>query len=485
MANEAQYGVVVVGAGNAALSAAISAAETGASVVVLEKAPPNQRGGNTYFTVDLRFPWKSAADLAPLIKDLSDGEIEQMREQATPYSQADFFDDIMRVTEGRSDPDLLQTLVTQAYPTIEWMASHGHTWVPTYAEPGASTAVSLNGGGAQLSDHWFTLAGKMGIDVKYNHQAVDFIRDSAGRITGVRAETPEGTANFHAKAVVLACGGFEANAAMRASYLGKNWDLVKVRGVPYNTGDGLQMALEAGAAPYGHWTGCHASPNDVNHPEYALRDAESTDPLRRYAYPYGVWVNQQGQRFIDEASDMRSYTYAKTGAAILAQPGGVAFQIFDQKCVPFLARYGTGGGSRADSLPELAQMLGVDPAGLVKSIEEYNRAVQPGDFDPLKRDGLATKGLAIPKSNWARAIDEPPYIGYTAICGITFTFGGLRINNNAEVMHVSDSPIPGLYACGEIVGGLYYYNYAGGSGMMSGSVFGHIAGREAGKAAVA
>ena len=484
MTIESQYGVIIVGAGNAAFSAAVSAVESGASVVVLEKAPEEWRGGNTYFTGDLRFPWKSADDLIPLIPDLSETEIQNMREQAKPYPQATFFDDVMRVTEGRSDPDLLQVLVTEAYPTVQWMASHGHTWTPTYARPGASMAAYLNGGGAQLSDHWFALAEKMGVDIKYSHHVVDLKRDAAGRIIGVCAQTPEGTADIYGKSVILACGGFEANAAMRASYLGKNWDLVKVRGVPYNTGDGLQMALDLGAAPYGHWSGCHATPNDLNHPDYAVRGGRPADP-DRYAYPFGIMVNQQGRRFVDEGADLRSYTYAKTGSAILAQPGGVAFQIFDHKCKDLLHAYGTASGSQADSLPELAQMIGVDPKGLVQTIEEYNPTVQPGDFNPLARDGKSTKDLAIPKSNWARTIDEPPFYGYPVICAITFTFGGLRINTSAEVMHAADSPIPGLYACGEIVGGLYYYNYCGGSGMTSGSVFGRIAGREAAQRALA
>ena len=485
MGNESQYGVVIIGAGNAALSAAVSAAETGASVVVLEKAPETLRGGNTYFTGDLRFPWDKVDDLVPLVRDMSDPEIEAMRDGAKPYTQATFFDDVMRVTEGRSDPDLLQTLVTEAYPTVQWMASKGHDWVPAYATPGTSMAVYLNGGGSELSDRWFALAEKMGVEIKYSHHAVELIRDNTGRVTGVHAQTPEGSVKIYGKGVILACGGFEANAAMRGSYLGKNWDLVKTRGVPFNTGDGHQMALDIGAWPYGHWSGCHATPNDLNHPEFGERVGGFAATVERYSYPYGIMVNQGGSRFVDEGADMRSYTYAKTGQAILAQPGSVAFQIFDEKCKPLLQPYGTASGSKANSLSELANMMGVNPDGLTRTVKEYNAAVQSGDFKPLVRDGKCTSGLTIPKSNWAQRIDEPPFYGYPVICAITFTFGGLRINNSAQVIHTCDSPIPGLYACGEIVGGLYYYNYCGGSGMTSGAVFGRIAGREAGKEAVA
>ena len=192
MDKDAHYDVVVVGAGNAGLSAAVSAAGAKARVVVLEKAPQDLRGGNTYFTGDFRFPWDTVEDLVPLVHDLSEKEVGDMREMAKPYRQADFYDDVMRVTEGRSDPELLQLLVTQAYPTIKWMASKGHTWVPSYANPGASMALALNGGGAQLSDHWFTIAESMGVDIRYDHQAIELLHDEKGKINGVRAQTPVG-----------------------------------------------------------------------------------------------------------------------------------------------------------------------------------------------------------------------------------------------------------------------------------------------------
>ena len=483
MGEEAYYEVVVVGAGNAALSAAVSAAESGARVAVLEKAPKDLRGGNTYFTGDFRFAYQTVEDLVPLVPDLSEGEVGRMREVVTPYRQEDFYDDVMRVTDGRCDPELLQLLVTESYPTVRWMASKGHTWVPSYANPIASMPVALNGGGARLSDHWFQVAERMGVDVKYAHQAVELVRNDRGRVIGVRVQTPEGFATVYGKAVVLACGGFEANAAMRASYLGRNWDTVKVRGVPFNTGDGLRMALDIGAWPYGHWSGCHATPQDLNRPAYSLRVGASSGEYSRYSYPYSIMVNIHGQRFVDEGSDLRTYTYAKIGQAILEQPQGVAFQIFDRKCEHLLRGYERATGGQARTLPELAAMLGVDPEGLVRTVEEYNAAVQPGNFDPKRRDGKRTQGLAIPKSNWAQTIDEPPFHGYAVVCGITFTFGGLRINTRTQVISTSDRPIPGLYACGEIVGGLFFTNYAGGSGMMQGATFGRIAGREAAREA--
>ncbi len=475
--------VIVIGAGNAALSAAVAAAEAGAEVVVLEKAPQELRGGNTCFTGDMRFPWKAVQDLFPLVPNIARDEMDGMREHARPYSEADFYDDIMRVTNGRSDPELLEVLVTESFPTIQWMAEKGHSWVPSYANPVASMPLALNGGGAQLSDRWFAIASDAGVHVLYGHQAVELIQAKSGVLEGVRVLTADGYRIVHGKTVILGSGGFEANAAMRASYLGRGWDTVKVRGVPFNSGDGLRMAMDLGAWPYGQWSGCHATPQDYDRPAYSVRVGPSAGEFNRYAYPFSVMVNGDGRRFIDEGQDRRTYTYVKMGAAILQQPGGVAYQIFDSKCEKFLTAYKKATGGSARSLAELAELLEIDPQGLIRTIDEYNAAVQPGDFDPYRLDGKGTSGLNPPKSNWAMPIDEPPFYGYAVVCGITFTFGGLRVNRQAQVMHTSDRPIPGLFACGEIVGGFFYDNYAGGSGLTQGATFGRIAGHAAARQA--
>ena len=187
-------------------------------------------------------------------------------------------------------------------------------------------------------------------------------------------------------------------------------------------------------------------------------------------------VNNNCERFIDEGSDLRPYTYAKIGRAMLSQPQGVAFQIMDNKIAPLLHRYVNPTGAKADTLEKLAQMLGLDPVALVRTVQEYNQAVQPGDFNHRILDGKRTQGLRVNKSNWSQLIDTPPYHGYGVCCGITFTFGGLRINTEAEVLSTWEAAIPGLYACGEIVGGFFYGNYPGASGMMQGAVFGRRAG---------
>jgi tricarballylate dehydrogenase len=278
--------------------------------------------------------------------------------------------------------------------------------------------------------------------------------------------------------VVLACGGFEANPEWRARYLGRPWDHAKVRGTRYNTGDGLRMALEIGALPHGQWTGCHSTPIDANAPPHG--DRKLTDKTNRLSYPYGVLVNAQGLRFFDEGEDFQFYTYAKLGGIILNQPGGVAYQIFDAKVAHLLeGRYKTGKPMVADSLDALIEQLPVDRSAAVQTLEEYNAAIGATAFDPTVRDGLGTKGLRPPKSNWAQRLDTAPFAAYPVTGGITFTFGGVRINERAQVMSTSWAPIPGLYACGEMVGGLFHTNYPGGTGLMSGAVFGRLAGAQA------
>jgi tricarballylate dehydrogenase len=481
--------VLVVGAGNAALSAALSAAEAGASVIVLEKAPKSLRGGNTYFTGDLRFPWATAEDLFPLIGDVSEAEAEGMRAHARPYPPASFYADIMNVTDGMADTEVLETLVANAYDTMRWMAEKGHRWVASYANPSASHALRLNGGGAALSDRWFEIAEAAGVDIRYEHSAVELIQSQNGSVSGVRVLGPGGFANYSAGAVVLAAGGFEANAAMRAAYLGPGWDTVKVRGCPFNTGDGLAMAMNVGAMPYGQWSGCHASPQDFSLPPFANRAGVSPTEFRRHEYPWCIMVNRHGERFIDEGADLRSLTYARVGREIMRQPGGVAFQIFDRKAEELVAgagfSYQNATSATADTLEGLAKALEIDVDGFLRTVAEYNAAIQPGEFNPARLDGKHTHGLTIPKSNWAQTVDQGPFSGYATVCGITFTFGGLRVDRKARVIHSSGQPIRGLYAAGEIVGGLFFNNYAGGTGMMQGAVFGRIAGAEGARLAAA
>jgi tricarballylate dehydrogenase len=267
---------------------------------------------------------------------------------------------------------------------------------------------------------------------------------------------------------------------MRTRYLGAGWELAKVRGTRFNTGDGIRMALDAGAMPYGHWSGCHAVAWDLNAPPYGNRGIG--DLYQKHSYPFGIVVNVDGERFVDEGADFRNYTYARYGREILRQPQRAAFQIFDAKVTHLLRdeyRIPQVTKAQADTIEGLAGALGVDVGGLARTVHAFNAAVQPGEFDPAQLDGKCTEGIAPPKSNWAMALDTPPYAGYAVTCGITFTFGGLHIDAEARVLDEEERPIVGLYAAGELVGGLFYHNYAGGSGLMAGAVFGRIAGARA------
>lgn len=259
-----------------------------------------------------------------------------------------------------------------------------------------------------------------------------------------------------------------------------------MRGTRFNSGDGIAMARAIGAAAYGNWSGCHAVGWDFNAPEFG--DLAVGDGFQKHSYPFGIMVNANGRRFVDEGADFRNYTYAKYGRVILEQPGNFAWQIFDAKVAHLLRdEYRIRQVTRvaADTLEELAAKLeGVDAAAFLDEVAAYNAAVRTDiPFNPNVKDGRATRGLAVPKSNWANTLDEGPFQAFQVGCGITFTFGGLRINEEAQVMDVDLAPIGGLFAAGELVGGLFYFNYPGGTGLMSGAVFGRIAGTSAARAA--
>ena len=267
---------------------------------------------------------------------------------------------------------------------------------------------------------------------------------------------------------------------MRTRYLGPGWELAKVRGTQFNTGDGIRMALDIGAQSFGHWSGCHAVAWDLNAPPTGDRNV--ADLFQKHSYPFGIIVNVDGERFVDEGADFRNYTYAKYGREILFQPQRAAFQIFDQKTKHLLRdEYDIPQVSKveAGTIEALADGLSIDRDGLVSTVRAFNAAVQPGDYNPTALDGKATTGIEPPKTNWALPIDSPPYMGFAVTCGITFTFGGLKIDSEGRVLDTEDAPIHGLYAAGELVGGLFYHNYPGGSGLMAGSVFGKIAGEGA------
>jgi tricarballylate dehydrogenase len=488
------YDVVVVGGGNAAMCAALSARESGARVLVLEKAPEAWRGGNGFFTAGgFRFAFKSFDELRTLIGDLSDQEAAQM--EVDPYTEDNFYDDLMRVTEECADPDMALVLVRESQNTVRWMKDRGIRWIPMFGRQAykvggkfrfwGGLVLEAVGGGPGLIDMEYASAAKAGIDVRFDTKATRLVTDDRGRVTGLVVRTSTGTETIEAGAVVLASGGFEANPEMRTRYLGPNWELARVRGTPYNTGDGIRMAIDIGALPWGHWSGCHSVQWDLNAPWHG--DRKVGDNFQKHSYPVGIIVNLRGERFVDEGADFRNYTYVKYGRAVIGQPRRTAFQIFDQKVVDILReeyRIREVTKAEANTFEELARKLEIDVPGFVKTVTQFNAAVMTDvPFNPAVKDGRGTRGLALPKSNWAQALDTPPYVGYAVTTGITFTFGGLKIDDAGRVIDCEQRAIPGLFAAGELVGGLFYHNYPGGAGLMAGAVFGRIAGRSAATAA--
>jgi tricarballylate dehydrogenase len=492
--SDQNWDVIVVGGGNAAFCAALAAQEQGASVVMLEAAPEDEAGGNSAFTAGaMRVAYDGVEDILKLVPDLSETEIETT--DFGTYTQDQFFDDMARVTQYRADPDLVETLVTQSLDTLIWMQKKGVRFVPIYGRQAfkidgkfkfwGGLTLETVGGGPGLIEMWTDIAKREGIEVRYQTRALDLITEN-NRITGVTIRDNDGEYNMFGKTVVLACGGFQANTEMRTRYLGPGWDLAKVRGTRFNTGEGIRMALDIGASPYGNWSGCHAVGWEMNAPEFG--DLAVGDQFQKHSYPFAIMVNATGKRFVDEGADFRNYTYAKYGRVILEQPGQFAWQIFDQK-TKHLQRdeYNIRQITKvtAETVEELSTKLeGVDSDAFVKEIQEYNDSVQQEiEFNPNIKDGRSTEGLSINKTNWANTITEPPFEAYAVTCGVTFTFGGLRINDEGEVLDRDMKPIRGLFAAGELVGGIFYFNYPGGSGLTSGSVFGKQAGVSAGKRA--
>jgi tricarballylate dehydrogenase len=489
--------VVVVGGGNAALCAALAASDAGADVVVLERAPFSERGGNSAFTGGgLRFPFRGESDLLELLRDLTRAELESI--DFDSYTEADFFTDIERVTEYRADPDLAEVLVKRSFDTLRWMADKGVRFIPSYQRYsflvngrhkfGGGAPIEVSGGGQGLVDALTKAANQQGVKIIYSARALELMVTDTGSVVGVVARVGGLRRVIGARAVVLAAGGFEANAEWRARYLGPGWDLAKVRGSRFNTGDGIRMALEIGAMPWGHWSGCHSVAWDLNAP--AFGDLAVGHGFNKHSYFLGIMVNSRGERFVDEGSDLRNLTYAQKGRETLSQPGQFAWQIFDARVADLLTRdfYRIKQVTRvtADTLEELVTKLdGVDSARCLATIKEYNATATSGrEFDPVVKDGRATAGLPLPKSNWANPIDTPPFEAFAITCGVTFTFGGLRITTDAEVVSTDGAPIPALFACGEMAAGLFYFNYPGSTGLTWGSVMGRIAGQRAAQASL-
>ena len=482
-ARDERCDVVVVGGGSAAFEAAVAARQHGAErVVMLEKAPEPEFGGNARFShTGFRWAYSGADEVREFLPDVDATRFSRLH--LPGYSRDAFMADLVRVTRGRIRRDLADTLVDQSPAAMHWMLETGIRWQPesgvevdgrTYFEPGMviHPVGGIEGGLGQLHQ-WREIALGLGVELRYEAR-VSALHGDAWHVEGVAVTDRLGRYDLLAEGIILCAGGFQASTEMRARYLGPNADLMKVRGSRHDTGEVLQMALALGAKSAGHWQGAHATPIDATFP-----DIELSNRANRYGYPYGITVNSLGVRFFDEGESHAAYTYAKTGWVVLGQPGAVAYQLYDAKGIALLndRYYAFADPAEATTIADLARAIGIEPAVLTYTVDEFNRAVRPDvAFDPAEPDGKGTVGLDPPKSNWAIPLDEPPYRAYPVTGGITFTFGGLAVDTRAQVLNTGDAPIRGLYASGDIIG-LFYHNYPSCTGQTRNAVFSRLAGQ--------
>ncbi|MEM1288538.1 MAG: FAD-dependent tricarballylate dehydrogenase TcuA [Pseudomonadota bacterium] len=482
--------VVVVGSGNAGLCAGIAACEAGADVLLLEKGDEELAGGNTKYTAGaMRFAYDGNDDLWPLLSDTEDPRLQ--RTDFGSYSKDRFASDLLAFNGGRPLSVEQTRLIDQSLPTLHWLASHGVTFEPIYSRQsfekdgrhvfwGGLTLAAENEG-VGLFEMELAAFESLGGEIRYG-AAITGLESKNGEIIGVKV----GDETIQADAVILACGGFEANEAMRAELMGENWAHAKVRGTPHNTGDGLAMALALGAKRHGLYNGCHATPMDLHMADFGGLDLPPIERknYRKICYFLGVMLNANGERFVDEGENFRNYTYAQFGKKVLEQPGHFAWQVFDAKVADLLYaeyRFHDAHFIEATTIAELCQKLdGVDAHAAHRTINAFNDAVDESvPFDPTTLDGRRAEGLNVPRSNWAQRIDQPPFRAYPVTGGITFTYGGVAISDRGTVLRDDGSEIAGLFACGEMIGGVFFEGYPGGSGLTSGAVFGRLAGRSA------
>lgn len=513
-----KFDIVVVGAGNAGYSAAISAAESlgpsfGHRVLLIDKCPEEWAGGNSYFTAGaMRTVHGGLQDVLPIINNVDAKLAKDI--DLDPYTREDFLHDMHRVTDGRFDRALGETLIDESNATIKWLASHGVRYQLSFNRQaykvngrykfwGGMCLKTEDGGKGLIQDHQAACK-RLGVVVQHSVAAKKLVLDPrSGAFSSLVAELADGGhVEIQSAAIILAAGGFEANPRMRAQYLGHGWDLAHVRGTPYNTGEVLEIAMrDIAAKQAGHWSGCHATAWDANSPQNT-GDRIISNEFTKSGYPLGITLNTSGERFFDEGSDLRNYTYAKFGKAILGQPGGTAFQIWDSEGIPWLRSEEYRDeivekihGATIEELAANCAKVGLEnPGRFIEEVKEYNEAVKlfqqennGKKWDPAVKDGVSTqssqKKLKIPKSNWALPLIKGPYMAVRVRCGVTFTFGGLAVDPNTSgvISNLTGKTVPGVFCCGEMVGGLFYQNYPGGSGLTSGATFGRKAGQSAAK----
>lgn len=479
---EHTYDTLVVGCGIAGLCAAVAAQEHGARVAILERAPREERGGNTRYTESL---WRMKSEEA-----VADDFTDRLSAEAAVHPDPAFVRDaaldyqnqpaVLRGA-GMVDPGLVAALTDGAPAALQWLKGFGVRFdtIPTYFLSQSTTRIAPVGGGLALIEALAKHAERVPDDITFYYEttARDLLHDDSGRVVGVRAVAAGNRPlELRARSVVLASGGFQGNPEMLVRYIGPQAIYTRpvARGGYYNRGEGIRMALRAGAAPCGNFGSFHAQPVDP-------RSGDQEPVVLNYAL--GILVNKRGERFTDEGPALTDTVYEVITRDIMREPEGIAYAIFDAG-LDDVENWQITVRSRvppleAATLGELAGVIGVIPDDLLSTVERYNAACpREGRFDPLTTDGLATRGLEPRKSNWARPIERAPFRAWPIIAANCFTFGGLKVNERAQVINASGDPIPGLYAAGETVG-LYHNVYPGATSVLRGAVTGRLAGHDA------
>jgi tricarballylate dehydrogenase len=473
MQNET-YDVVVAGCGVAGLSAAVAAAEHGAKVCVIERAPREERGGQSRYT-EAYLRMKSDTEVT------DDFELH-LAENGGGYIDPDLVEESARPTRERAsyaralnvvEPDFLQTFADEAGPTIEWLKGFGvrFDFLPTQFLTSSQPRLLPVGGGLALVEALAAEAERLGVTIRYETTAESLERDVDGRVVALMAKCAGQRLRLGGQ-VVLACGGFEGNTEMQTRYIGPRAAYLRpiCKGGYYNRGEGIAMALQIGAASAGDFGSYHAEPIDP-------RSGVSEPSI--FVFPYGILVNRDGDRFTDEAPGTVDAHYERVTRRIFEQREGIAYVVLDAKHTRIpnykLSIRTDKAPYAAASIAALAALIGVPADRLVATVDTYNAACRPGDFQPLVADGLSTEGLRPPKSNWALPIEEGPFHAYPIISANVFTFGGLKVDRDARVLDGDGEPIPGLYAAGEVIG-LYHGTYTGATSVLKGLVFGRRAG---------
>jgi tricarballylate dehydrogenase len=452
------FDVLVIGGGNAALCAAISARRAGASVLVLEGAPKFYRGGNTRHTRNMRCAHDAATDIL-----------------TGPYTENEFWEDLLRVTGGETDEELARHMIAESKDILGWVVQQGVRWQPSLGGTlslGRTNSFFLGGGRAMLNALYLT-AEKLGIDILYDAEVLD-LEIEHGMFLSASLRRGDASVKVRAATLVAAAGGFEANIEWLKQYWGDAADNFLIRGTPYNRGSILKMLLDKGVQEIGDPKQCHAVAIDARAPKF-----DGGIITRLDCVVFGVVVNRLGLRFYDEGEDIWPKRYAIWGRLVAAQPDQIAYIIFDQTSLTSFMP-SLFPPIQAGSIAELAGKFDLDANVLEQTIANFNAAVRPGTFDHTILDDCRTEGLTPPKTHWARKIETSPYYAYPVRPGITFTYLGTRVNKQARMLMADGKPAANMFAAGEIMAGnVLGKGYAAGIGMTIGSVFGRIAGREA------